>query len=113
MEELTKKAKKESAPKGKPPTEVNMSDNKKSKTSSAANNSTSVTAGSSAKDMSTTAPPMDEKKELHQTEEASKVKTVISSYLHQKIISPCGGSFTICLPANHVLLYVYSRVCGV
>ncbi|XP_026208160.1 sperm-associated antigen 17 isoform X3 [Anabas testudineus] len=76
-EEMARKSKKESAPKSKQPTEEDKSiDSKKSKTLSGAKKSRVGTADSSAKtpsgSISTTAPPVEENKELHQTEEPSK-----------------------------------------
>ncbi|XP_029026563.1 sperm-associated antigen 17 isoform X3 [Betta splendens] len=72
MEEQTKKVKKESAPKGKPPSEVDRSDNKRSKTLSPEKKSRSEMAGSADKSISTPAPPVEETKEPHQNEEAFK-----------------------------------------
>ncbi|XP_050932117.1 sperm-associated antigen 17 isoform X1 [Lates calcarifer] len=74
-EEMAKKSKKENTPKGKQPKEDTKStDNKRSAASSGGGKkSRAETAGSSAKTpretISTTVPPMEENRDLHQTEE--------------------------------------------
>ncbi|XP_059211469.1 sperm-associated antigen 17 isoform X3 [Centropristis striata] len=73
-EEMAKNSKKENAPKGKQPLEeAKSTDSKKSKTLSSGKKSRAETAGSSAKtpteSITTTAPPVEDNKELHLTEE--------------------------------------------